>query len=264
MTLRGIRQRFDLSSMAGVPLAIGVILLAQWVEGGRLVTLLQPAAALTVLGGTTVAMLLSFPLSTLVSSAHAVVDLFRPPPPSNRTLIAAFGEFASVARRKGPRTLEDEISRLSDAFLARSLTLAIDGVPIVEIRHVLDLESRLREDADEESAHVLETAAGYAPTLGILGAVLGLVHVMDNLASPAKVGVGIAAAFVATIYGLGTANLIFLPLATKLRANARAAASRRGIIIEGVVAMQQGMHPRLVEERLEALLTERRPRLEVV
>ena len=142
--------------------------------------------------------------------------------------------------------------------MRRALSLMVDGFPAQEVKHSLEIDSRTREDAEEESAQVFEAAAGYAPTLGILGAVLGLIHVMENLTSPAKLGPGIAVAFVATIYGVGVANLVFLPLATKLRTVARAAFLTREIIIEGVGAIQRNMNPRRVEEHLAAYVVARK------
>jgi chemotaxis protein MotA len=151
--------------------------------------------------------------------------------------------------------LESEIAVTDDPFLARALTMVVDGVPIADARHALELDNQAREDADEECVHVLETAAGYTPTLGILGAVLGLIHVMEHLSAPATLGSGIAVAFVATVYGVGSANLVLLPLATKLRARARAAALSRDLIIEGACAIQQSMPPRVLEQHLSAFIS---------
>ena len=157
-------------------------------------------------------------------------------------------------RRKSLLALESEIGRTDDRFLARALTLVVDGMAPRDVRHALEIDSQAREDADEESVHVLETAAGYTPTLGILGAVLGLIHVMENLSAPAILGQGIAVAFVATVYGVGAANLVLLPLATKLRSLSRRSALTRELIIEGIGGLQQNMAPKVIEQHLHAFV----------
>ena len=245
-------SRPDGATWVGVPLTIAVVLLAQIFEGGRLRTLVQPTAGLVVFGGTIAALLVSYPLPTLGRALAAVRQAFRTAPAPTTAIVSQFTQYSIRARRKGIMSLEADIARAADPFLARALTLAVDGFSPVDVKSSLELDNRTREDADEDAAQVLEAAAGYAPTLGILGAVLGLIHVMDNLAAPSRLGSGIAVAFVATIYGVGSANLIFLPLATKLRALARAAALQREIVIEGIAAIQGNVHPRLVEQHLSA------------
>jgi chemotaxis protein MotA len=250
------RRRFELdgASLVGAPLALGVILAAHVLEGGRVRTLLQPTAAVVVFGGTVAAMLISFPLATLVRALRACSSVFAGPPTPHRSLVLQFAEYAMRVRRKSVLALESEIGATDDPFLARALTMVVDGVAPADVRHALELDSQAREDADEECVHVLETAAGYTPTLGILGAVLGLIHVMENLSAPATLGSGIAVAFVATVYGVGAANLVLLPLSTKLRSRARSAALARDLIIEGSGAIQQSMPPRLLEQHLSAFI----------
>jgi chemotaxis protein MotA len=252
------KWRLDRTSIVGAPLAVGVVLLAQLLGGGRLKSLLQAEAAVVVFGGTVAALLISYPWATLRTALTAMAAVFATVPVSRRKLVTQFTDFSLRVRHKGVLALEPEIAAAADPFLARALTLLVDGFPAPEVKHTLEVDSRMREDVDEESAQVLEAAAGYAPTLGILGAVLGLIHVMENLTVPAKLGPGIAVAFVATIYGVGVANLVFLPLATKLRTMARAAVLTREIIIEGVGAIQRNMNPRRVEEHLAAYVVTRR------
>jgi chemotaxis protein MotA len=252
MTKKPNRKNLDLASLVGAPLALGVVVGAQMIGGGRLMSLVQPEAALVVFGGTVAALLLSYPPSSLRRAVRAAAAAFTVPPVSRSTLVAQFTQYSLRVKRKGVLALESEVALTPDPFLARALTLMVDGFPAPEVKHSLEIDSRTREDADEESAQVFEAAAGYAPTLGILGAVLGLIHVMENLTAPAKLGPGIAVAFVSTIYGVGVANLVFLPLATKLRALARSAALTREIIVEGISAIQRSTHPRLVEEHLDA------------
>ena len=176
--------------------------------------------------------------------------------------MARFEQYAVRVRRRGVAALEPEITAVDDPFLSRALGLVVDGVEAHEIRRALSTFNRTTEEADDESALVLETAAGYAPTLGILGAVLGLIRVMENLATPAAVGAGIAVAFVATVYGVGAANLVLLPLASRLRSLGRQAAVERELIIEGAVVIQQALHPRIVEAHLGGFLRGRKDRQE--
>lgn len=254
------QSRRDLAALASVGLIAGVVVLAQLAEGGRLRALLQPTAALVVFGGSAAALLLSFPLEQLRRALVAVRHAFRQLPRSDRALVARFEQYAVRVRRRGAAALETELGDSVEPFLSRALNLVVDGVEAHEIRRALSTYSRAHEEADEESAIVLETAAGYAPTLGILGAVLGLIRVMENLATPAAVGAGIAVAFVATVYGVGLANLVLLPLASRLRALSRQAAVERELIIEGAVVLRQALHPRLVEAHLDGFVRERSSR----
>lgn len=244
----------DLSGAVGLLLALGVIVVGQLLEGGSVRSLLQPTAAVVVFGGTMAALLVTFPLQTIWRTAIAIRNTFRVPPPALRNLVAELTNLALRSKRKGLMSLEAVALESGDTFLSRALGLATDGMPPDAVRRAMEAESHLQEDSEEETAHVLESAAGYAPTLGILGAVLGLIHVMENLAAPSKLGSGIAVAFVATVYGVGSANLILMPLAAKIRLSVRVAALRREMIIESVVAMQQGVHPRTLEEQLEAYI----------
>jgi len=249
------RRLSDAAFLFSVPLTVALVVAAQSLDGGRLGTLLQPAAALVVFGGTAVAVLFSFPLALLGRTGRALASAFGRRPESDTALLSRMGDYAARARTRGTLSLEGELTRHDDPFLLRALTLIVDGVPAADVRHTLKTFSQVREEADAECALVLEAAGGYAPTLGILGAVLGLIQAMDHLTSPAAVGPGIAVAFVSTVYGVGAANLVFLPLATRLRSLGRQAALSREVVIEGAVAIQQGLHPALVDGHLRSLLT---------
>jgi chemotaxis protein MotA len=242
-------RRLDPTALIGLALAAAVVFGAHRMEGGALHTLVQGAAALVVFGGTFAALLVSYPLTALWRAGRSIGRAFWTEPPPDRDLVARFARYALRARRKGLFTLEEEVGQL-DGFLALAVGLAVDGFPTADVRRTLETDSRNREQVEEGDAEVFEAAAGYAPTLGILGAVLGLIHVMENLAAPSRLGAGIAVAFVATVYGVGSANLIFMPLATKLRARARASALSRELVIEGVAAIQAGVNPRLIEKQL--------------
>ena len=252
------RSRRDVATLVGVPLTLIVILVAQRLEGGSLRTLVQPTAALVVFGGTFAAILVSYPWRLVGATGRAIVRAFDEPPEPDSQLVSRLSEYGLLARRKGVTALENEASSIADPFLKRARELATDGFLAADVRRLLENDSRTREHHDEEPGDLLDAAAGYAPTLGILGAVLGLIHVMENLAEPAKLGGGIAVAFVSTVYGVGAANLLFLPMATKVRARARGAALAREVIIEAVAAIQHNTHPRLMEQQLGAFLRLRR------
>lgn len=251
---RSGQRRADAGALLGLPLAVVVLVGAQYLEGGGLRTLAQPTAALVVFGGTCAALLVSYPVSRLAGAARALVRAVFAVHQPGRDLVARLTEYANRVRRKGIFSLEPELGEPLDPFLKRGLELAVDGFKAADVRRLLEAESHTLEQEEEDHAELLESAAGYAPTLGILGAVLGLIHVMEHLAAPSKLGQGIAVAFVATVYGVGSANLLFLPLATKIRTNARASALRRHLIIEGIAAIQENQHPRMVDQQLTALL----------
>jgi chemotaxis protein MotA len=248
------RRRIDGGIVIGVIVAIGLVLGGHGLEGGRLQSLLQGAAAVIVFGGTIGAVLVSFPLRDLrhamASLRHLLVD--DGPPPAG--VVALIGRFAARARKEGLLALEDDADRVTDPFLKRALALAIDGTSSSTLRTLLEDEIATREENEEVPARVFEAAGGYAPTVGILGAVLGLIHVMENLADPSNLGSGIAVAFVATVYGVGSANLIFLPIASRFRARAQHNARRREAVLEGVLAIQEGLNPRLIDLKLRGLL----------
>ena len=240
--------------IAGFGLGIGVVTYAHTSLGGDLRLFLQPEAIAVVVGGTFAALLVSFPTRALRSAVSGVVDLLTRRPPQLESLVPAFIGYARKVRRQGLMAVEREAERERDGFLSRALTLSASGMPADVVREALDLEARVCAEREEERAQVLEAAAGYAPTLGIVGAVLGLMSVMRQFSS-ATVGDGIAAAFVATVYGIGIANLLFLPLATRLRTRARVDALRRDLVIDGVLALREGASPGVVEERLSGYLT---------
>lgn len=249
--------RRDAGSVVAFVAIAAIVVAAQTSEGGRLGALVQPTAVLVVFGGTGAALLLSFPWPHLRRALRATARVLRHMPDPDPALVARFEHYAGRVIRRGPMALEPEIAQVGDPFLARAIGMIVDGVSVDELRQALTTFSRAREDADEECALVLETAAGYAPTLGILGAVLGLIRVMENLATPAAVGAGIAVAFVATVYGVGIANLVLLPLASRLRTMSRTAALTRELIIEGAVVLRRAAHPRLVEAYLTGFLRSR-------
>jgi chemotaxis protein MotA len=254
MTRPPLKRRIDVGSVIGMPAAVIVVLMAHVLEGGNARSLWQPAAALVVLGGTLAALCVSYPLGALFDALGAIWHAFGHQLPEMERVVAELTEYAQRARRKGTAVLENDLEDISDLFVRDALTLAVDGAKAETARQVLEIDRAVRRERFENAADVLETAAGYTPTLGILGAVLGLIHVMEHLTEPARLGSGIAVAFVATIYGVATANLLLLPLATKLRGFAHAEAQRRDVVIEAVVAIQEGLSPRFIEQKLRGYL----------
>jgi chemotaxis protein MotA len=253
------RGALDLTSVLGVPIGIGFVLAGQVLEGGAVGSILQVTAAVIVFGGTFGATLVSFSFDDIRRAVYALRQVFVDDEAPHEDTIRALTRFAIKARKDGIMSLEDDVDRLDDGFLRRGLGLAVDGTSPTVLRAMLEAENESRADTEETPARVYEAAGGYAPTIGILGAVLGLIHVMENLSDPTKLGAGIAVAFVATVYGVGSANLLFLPIAAKLRARVARSQKRRDVVIEGILAIQEGQNPRLIEQKLHGLLGVDRP-----
>jgi chemotaxis protein MotA len=254
MAARTPRPAYDTLSLIGLPLGVAMIVGGHVLEGGHIGSLLQGAAAFMVFGGTVGAVLLSHPLREVKEAGRSLRHVFVDDLQPATQVLDAIGRLAIKARKDGILSLEDEIDGLSDPFMRRGLRLAVDGTNPTTLRNMLEAENDGREAHEEGPARVYEAAGGYAPTVGILGAVLGLIHVMENLSDPSKLGAGIAVAFVATVYGVGSANLILLPIAAKLRGRALRRARRREVILEGVLAIQEGQNPRLIDQKLRGLL----------
>lgn len=257
--VRAKKRRLDLTSVMGVPVAVGLILLGQWLEGGGLHSLLQAAAALIVFGGTLGAVLLAHSRADVLAAAASLKKVFWEPDESPEETINAVLRYARVARKDGILALEDEAAAAQDPLLRKGLMLAVDGLNPTTLREMLEVDLDAGEERDLVPARVYESAGGYAPTIGILGAVLGLIHVMQTLSDPSRLGSGIAVAFVATVYGVGIANLVLLPIASKLRLRAAQAARRRVLVLEGVLAIQEGLNPRLIDQKLKAFVGETAP-----
>ena len=252
-------RRLQWGSLAGLCAGLLVIGRAQVVTGGHLSALAQPAAGWLVVGGTAAVLVGSFPARTLTRALRALGDALTTAAIAPETLITAFAQYASIARRQGVMALEAEVEGARDPFLARALALAVTGTPGEVVHRTLETEAQVAAGVEEENAVVFETAAGYAPTLGMIGAVLGLMQVMRHVDRPAEAGAGVAAAFVSTIYGLALANVVCLPLAARLRARSRADGLRRALTMAGVRALVERAQPRMVEETLAAYLREPRP-----
>lgn len=241
----------DIISFLGLVLGLSAVLLGQVLEGGHLGSLVQPTAFFIVVGGTVGAVMLQSPVSVFVAAMGMAKWVFFPPVLSKRQLIEQVDKWSHIARKEGLLALEAQVALLKDPFMAKGLQLLVDGAEPDRLRDVLEVEIDSYEAQMKMSAKVWESAGGYAPTIGIIGAVMGLIHVMENLSDPSKLGAGIAVAFVATIYGVGSANLIFLPVGKKLLANITRLVTMREMFVDGLVGIANGDNPRIIESRLQ-------------
>jgi chemotaxis protein MotA len=240
----------DKASIAGVLLAVAGIVAGLLLEGGNLGQILQPTAALIVFGGTLGAVLLQFPLTTVIAAFRNLGHVFSAPRRQNDELIGLLLSFANKARRQGVVSLDADLQAIQDPFLKRSLMLAVDGTEPSDLRKIMRVSLDSTMEREERLPMVFESAGGFSPTIGILGAVLGLIQVMQHLDNMQAVGRGIAVAFVATIYGVGLANLFFLPFAGKMRIRIHEGQQRREMMLEGVISILEGMNPRMLEVKL--------------
>jgi len=246
----------DKASIAGVFLAVAGIVAGLLMEGGNLGQILQPTAALIVFGGTMGAVLLQFPLTTVVAAFRSLAHVFTAPRKHNDQLVRLLVTFANKARRSGVVSLDNDLQTIDDPFLKRTIMLAVDGTEPNDLRKIMRVSLDSNTENQERLPAVFESAGGFSPTIGILGAVLGLIQVMQHIDNIQEVGRGIAVAFVATIYGVGIANLFFLPFAGKMRIQIREDHQRREMMLEGVISILEGMNPRMLEVKLAGFLDE--------
>jgi chemotaxis protein MotA len=246
----------DKASFGGVILAFAGIVAGLLLEGGNLGQIFQPTAAMIVFGGTLGAVLLQFPLHTVMEAIRRLMQVFFSPREQNLQLIETLVGFANKARRSGVVSLDADLQRIDEPFLRQALQLAVDGTEPNELRKIMSLSMDSRSEGEDRIPAVFESAGGFSPTIGILGAVLGLIQVMQHLDKIEEVGKGIAVAFVATIYGVGAANLFLLPAAGKLRIRARDHHQRREMMLEGVISILEGINPRMLEVKLSGFLEE--------
>lgn len=242
----------DITSIGGIVFAIAAILVGQALEGGHVGSIMQLTAGMIVIGGTIGATAVAFPLPDFIRGLKMAKLAFGNQKMDLEGLIKKIVELASVARRDGVLALEQQLEKIQDPFLKRAIGFLVDGVDAAVARDSLETQIHHEFEEGAVAAKVFESAGGYAPTVGILGAVLGLIHVMENLSDPSKLGGGIATAFVATVYGVGIANLFFLPMATKLKRKLTLEKERKTLIAEGVLSIQAGLNPRVLEDKLHA------------
>lgn len=247
----------DILSVLGIIIGFAAIIGGNYLEGGSLALFLNLPAAVIVVGGTLGAAMLQTSKDKMQRALARVRWVLYPPTAlddiGNKKIIV----WAQEVRKSGLLALEDHAEGEKDEFARKGLQMLIDGGGPESIRQTLELDSSLYEQTDLEAAKVFDSMGGYAPTIGIIGAVMGLIHVMGNITEPDKLGDGIAVAFVATIYGVGLANLVLLPIANKLRGCIRSEVQFRAMTIEGIVAIAEGENPRMIEGRLQSFLKAR-------
>lgn len=248
----------DYGSLIGITLELAGIIGGQILEGGYAGSLLQTAAFLIVMCGTAGAVMVQSPAGVFLRGLRMARWMLLPPPFEPRRLISEVLRWSLSARKEGLLSLDELADRTSDRFARKGLQLLVDGVASDKLRDIMEVEITAFEEYHRQAARIWEAAGGYAPTIGILGAVLGLIHVMENLSDPARLGSGIAVAFVATIYGVGLANLVFLPVANKLKSLLARQVLARELLLDGLVLIAQGENPRLIESRLQGYVDDQR------
>ena len=246
----------DIASVGGLVLALVGILAGMMIEGGNIGQITKPTAAMIVIGGTAGAVMLQFPLSIFIAACKALMKVFLHKPEDGEAILAQIVEFANKARKNGIVSLDADLPSVHDPFLKQALMLAVDGTEPSEVRKIMELELANKSEIEEKIPAVFEAAGGYSPTVGIIGAVLGLIQVMKNLDNIDEVGKGIATAFVATIYGVAVANLVCLPAAGKLKFRHREETMLKEMMLEGVCSILEGMNPRMIDTKLRTYLFE--------
>ena len=249
----------DIASIGGIALAIAGILAGMMMEGGSISQITQPTAAMIVFGGTIGAVMIQFPLPIVFAAAKGLIHVFFNRGNDPQKVIEELTGYANRARKEGMVALDAVIPNIKDPFLKKALMLAVDGTEPQELRAIMEPELDKQEEHGEKLSQVYESAGGFAPTVGIIGAVLGLIQVMQHLEDISEVGRGIAVAFVATIYGVGAANILFLPCAGKIKIKLREEQIVREMTLEGVISILEGINPRMLETKLSGYLDEPKP-----
>jgi chemotaxis protein MotA len=252
MASRKPSSRPDFATLGGLALAAGCILGGLMIEGGKLTDIAQITALMIVLGGTIGAVMVTTPLKTLIRAAKYLGNVFFEEEEDPREVIEEIIAYATKARKNSIMSLEADLPNIADPFLRKALSLSVDGTDLQELRAMMELDLAMRQRSGEAIAKVYESAGGYAPTIGIIGAVLGLIQVMKHLENIEEVGRGIAVAFVATVYGVASANLFFLPAGNKIKARLRDSLHVKELMLEGVCSIVEGMNPKLIRVKLEA------------
>ncbi len=235
---------------------MGGMLGGQYVEGGHWQSLVQVTAFMIVIGGCVGAVIVQYTLPQLIEGIKTILGVLKAAPDHSVHFLEQILEFSNVVRKQGLLALEKQVKEVHDPFFKKGLQLLMDGTESRTLREILEVEIAFGEEHAELAPKILDAAGGYAPTFGIIGAVLGLIHVMENLSDPSKIGSGIAVAFVATVYGLVFANLICLPLSNKLKLRSKLHGISQQLVIEGLLSMAAGENPRLTQEKLVGFLSE--------
>jgi chemotaxis protein MotA len=240
----------DKSTLGGVGLAVAGIAVGLYLDGGKVGQLLQPTAALVVFGGTFGAVVVQFPFAVIKRSIALLKPVFLGEKDPTTQLVNDLTRYAAKARRNGVVSLDADLNMIHDPFLKKALTLAVDGTHVADLKERMEFEMDCEADSEDLLPQVYEAAGGYAPTIGILGAVIGLIQVMQRLENINEVGKGIAVAFVATIYGVGSANILFLPCAGRIKIMMRRRQVIREMILDGVISIVEKINPRIFESKL--------------
>ncbi len=252
----------DVTTLGGLLLGVAALILAFVLEGGTVGALFSHTALLIVIGGTIGATVISFPLEDLKTVPALLKTAFREKKYDFIGLIQQLMQLADQARREGLLSLERNLAEIDDPFLKLGLQLAIDGTEATLLRDLLETEIYCMEERHRNGIALFEAAGGYAPTMGIIGTVLGLVHVLGNMERPEDLGPAIAVAFIATLYGVSTANLFWLPIAAKLKNRSKKERLYRELALEGILSIQAGENPALIREKLRVFLDQRQRALE--
>lgn len=244
----------ELSTPVGLILGFGAMIGGFVIEGGSPASLLNVSAAIIVIGGTFAAALVSFPLKNVLTLPKLIMQSFFAPPGDPQEIVQAFVDLADKARREGLLAMEEDSKNIEDPFMRKGIMLVVDGVDPEVVRDILETDAALVAERHAVGQAIFAAMGGYAPTMGIIGTVMGLVNVLSNLAEPEELGHSIAVAFIATLYGVVTANILWLPMGTKLKQKSEKELHMRHLMIEGVLAVQAGENPRIVREKLDAFL----------
>ena len=243
--------RPDIATLGGLLLAAGGILGGLVIEGGKLTDIAQVTALMIVLGGTIGAVMVTTPLKILIKAGKYLGSVFFEHAQSPQQIIDEVISYATKARKNSIISLESDLPNIADPFLRKAISLSVDGTDLQELRKMMELDIALEHRGGEAIAKVYEAAGGYAPTIGIIGAVLGLIQVMKHLENIEEVGRGIAVAFVATVYGVASANLFFLPVANKIKARFHHSLEMKELMLEGVCSIVEGLNPKLIRIKLD-------------
>jgi len=247
-------MRMEISTPIGLVLGFGALIGAFMIEGGNPISLLSPSAAIIVLGGTIAATLVAFPLKNVIALPKYIMQTFFSARGDPQEVVSSFVELADKARREGLLALEEDSKDIDDLFMRKGVMLVVDGVDPEVVRDIMETDAALVSERHATGQSMLAAMGGFAPTMGIIGTVMGLVNVLSNLADPEHLGESIAVAFIATLYGVVTANILWLPLGNKLKKKSEQELHIRSLMVEGVIAVQAGENPRIVREKLDAFL----------
>jgi chemotaxis protein MotA len=254
---KGPGVSLDVSSFTGLVVALGAILGGLILEGGSIMDIAQVTGAIIVLGGTLGAVMVSTPTSVLIGAIKSLKFVFFQPRHAPEQMIEEIMNLATRARKNGIVSLEGDVDNIPDPFLRKALALGVDGTDLQDLHQMMTLEIDAEESRRKAEAKVYDSAGGYSPTIGIIGAVLGLIQVMKHLDQIELVGHGIAVAFVATVYGVAAANLLFLPAGAKLKARIEESTRMKELMLDGVSSIVQGLHPKVIERKLEGYLSDK-------